>query len=91
MKKKSKGVSLKSMQRWGTLDKPFHAAMAADKVWMTKDGKEIPYRELTDDHLAAILKMLETEKTNRHAHLTGIKEEVWRRASILGKVLYEVR
>lgn len=71
-------------------DHKFHATMAGAKIWMTKDGVEIPYEKLETGHLTAILNMLQTQDTNRHAHLDGIKAEFLRRATDMGKVLYEI-
>ena len=30
----------------------------ADKVWMTRDGRDVPIREMTDAHLANSIRML---------------------------------
>ncbi len=72
-------------------DIEMHERMATKKVWMTKEGEEIPYSKLDDKHLDSILLMLETKKTNRASHLQGIREEKARRTTKLGKILYETR
>lgn len=40
------------------------------KTWTTKDGKVIPIKDLTDDHLLNIIKHLENLATKRAAYAT---------------------
>lgn len=64
-----------SVQRTGA--KPKRSAVRSANVWRTKDGQEIPFRELTNAHLAAIARMLRKQPTMRKANL--IRKELVRR------------
>jgi hypothetical protein len=42
--------------------------MAEQLIWTTIDGREIPYRDLADDHLSNIIKMLERKWARNYKH-----------------------
>lgn len=62
---------------------------AADKIWMTKTGQRIEYKDLEDDHLNKILSMYKQGKfKNRLCHLKGLKQEKLKRSTKSGAILY---
>ena len=46
-----------------------------DLIWHTKDGKEIPVNELTEEHAKNIVRMILREKQNEDDY--GIIFETW--------------
>ncbi len=61
------GPTLTRRPRLRIFGKPTHPCHAV-KFWTTKDGRKVPLWELTDQHLANIIKMVErTKKTSRQA------------------------
>lgn len=60
-----------------------------NKVWTTREGKTIPYEELEDSHLDAILILFEKGKfKNRKCQHKSLKQEKLKRNSKAGKILY---
>lgn len=63
--------------------------LAQKRIWVTKEEKEIPYSELEDSHLEAILNLFEQGKFgNRAAHYKPLREEQLRRQSKAGEILF---
>lgn len=48
-------------------------------IWVTKDGKEIPVRDMTDTHLDNAIRMIEDGRLNRRWALPYLKSEKKRR------------
>lgn len=61
----------------------------AKGVWTTKEGEQIPYTEMNDGHIEAVLKLFEAGKfESRACQYNSIRQEKLRRKSKAGEVLY---
>jgi hypothetical protein len=61
----------------------------AKGIWTTKEGEEIPYTKMTNEHIDAVLKLFEEGKFKlRICQYSSIVQEKLRRTSKAGEVLY---